>query len=192
MTTPPIPPRKSFLVKSSTVIGSYDLPSLQEDSDNQEENASTNDRDNGRLWNSQTPGAAMSRSQSPFRPNFVTASDRRPQMSEPQPSLTERSQSVYKIKTQPALPPCMSHSEPLDKRQNPGLSPGYGNVMDTQLSQQHSLFSCVSLYLGSSNPFSYQNQHRRCTHCCAEAGASSYSPPPLILPFLVWLTVFCS
>ncbi|XP_045570916.1 uncharacterized protein isoform X2 [Salmo salar] len=55
MTTPPIPPRKSFLVKSSTVIGSYDLPSLQEDSDNQEENASTTSNQTGSLTDYQSP-----------------------------------------------------------------------------------------------------------------------------------------
>eukprot|EP00063_Salmo_salar_P073281 XP_014048116.1 PREDICTED: uncharacterized protein LOC106600888 isoform X2 [Salmo salar] len=52
---PPIPPRKSFLVKSSTVIGSYDLPSLQEDSDNQEENASTTSNQTGSLTDYQSP-----------------------------------------------------------------------------------------------------------------------------------------
>ncbi|CAB1341509.1 unnamed protein product [Coregonus sp. 'balchen'] len=91
MTTPHIPHRKSFLVKSSTAIGSYDLPSLHVDSDNQEENAST-----------------------------------------------------------PALPRSMSHSEPLDKRQNPGLpglSPSYGNVMDTQTSNQ------------TCSPTDYQSPH---------------------------------
>ncbi|XP_055736789.1 uncharacterized protein LOC129822490 isoform X1 [Salvelinus fontinalis] len=56
MTTPPIPPRKSFLVKSSTVIGSYDLPSLQEDSDNQEGNASTTSNQTGSLTDYQSPG----------------------------------------------------------------------------------------------------------------------------------------
>ncbi|XP_031683037.1 uncharacterized protein LOC109892210 isoform X2 [Oncorhynchus kisutch] len=55
MTTPPIPPRKSFLVKSSTVTGSYDLPSLQEDSDNQEENASTTSHQTGSLTDYQSP-----------------------------------------------------------------------------------------------------------------------------------------
>ncbi|XP_071029390.1 uncharacterized protein [Oncorhynchus clarkii lewisi] len=55
MTTPPIPPRKSFLVKSSTVTGSCDLPSLQEDSDNQEENASTTSSQTGSLTDYQSP-----------------------------------------------------------------------------------------------------------------------------------------
>ncbi|XP_035626736.1 uncharacterized protein LOC118384371 isoform X2 [Oncorhynchus keta] len=55
MTTPPIPPRKSFLVKSSTVTGSYDLPSLQDDSDNQEENASTTSNQTGSLTDYQSP-----------------------------------------------------------------------------------------------------------------------------------------
>ncbi|XP_024288642.1 uncharacterized protein LOC112258480 isoform X2 [Oncorhynchus tshawytscha] len=55
MTTPPIPPSKSFLVKSSTVTGSYDLPSLQEDSDNQEENASTTSNQTGSLTDCQSP-----------------------------------------------------------------------------------------------------------------------------------------
>nr|XP_029491351.1 uncharacterized protein LOC115110116 isoform X1 [Oncorhynchus nerka] len=55
MTTPPIPPRKSFLVKSSTVTGSYDLPSLQDDSDNQEETASTTSNQTGSLTDYQSP-----------------------------------------------------------------------------------------------------------------------------------------
>ncbi|XP_036793974.1 uncharacterized protein LOC110538018 isoform X2 [Oncorhynchus mykiss] len=137
MTTPPIPPRKSFLVKSSTVTGSCDLPSLQEDSDNQEENASTNDRDNGSLWNSQTPGAAMSRSQSPFRPNFVTASDRRPQMSEPQTSSQTGSLTDYQSPRlsprpvrRPPVPP-KTHGTLLSP--SPTASGDYNNVDRSKL-----------------------------------------------------------
>ncbi|CAB1341466.1 unnamed protein product, partial [Coregonus sp. 'balchen'] len=52
---PHIPPRKSFLVKSSTAIGSYDLPSLQVDSYNQEENASTTSNQTGSPTDYQSP-----------------------------------------------------------------------------------------------------------------------------------------